>query len=117
MLEIGLDSTTHEEHIFIVRNKFRLGHSEKQYVEAVYFGVKALIRKELELADHDIEDLPEVGKVGWVSDILAKYKKIQDEKLQHLDLEDDDSSEGDEEAVAHLDEISEIHDKENQDTV
>jgi hypothetical protein len=90
MLDIALDNKTHEEFVFIVRNKNRLGNSEKEYVESVYFGVKALIRKELELAEHDIGDLPKVGQVGWVSDLLKKQKTIQDERLKHLDLDGED---------------------------
>ena len=46
-LEIGIDIKTHEEYIFIVRNKSCLGHTEKQYIESVYYGAKALIRREL----------------------------------------------------------------------
>ena len=52
---------------FIIRNKSKLGHSEKQLIEALWFGVKAMIRKELELEGKDISALPEVKPASWIN--------------------------------------------------
>ena len=73
-LEIGIDLKTHEEFIIIIRNKSTLGHSEKQYIEAVYYGAKALIRKELEIGKFDITIMPEVLPAPWVRRMLKRDK-------------------------------------------